>query len=69
MVEVRVVATAGLGDRSYVVTDGDVAVVIDPQRDIDRTLDAAADATITHVFETPHPQRLRDQRPRPGAPL
>ena len=52
MVEVRVVATAGLGDRSYVVTDGDVAVVIDPQRDIDRTLDAASDATITHVFET-----------------
>lgn len=52
MVEVRVVETPGLGDRSYVVTDGDVAVVIDPQRDIDRALHAAADAAITHVFET-----------------
>src|SRR5688572_11704492 len=52
MVQVRVVETPGLGDRSYVVTDGDVAVVVDPQRDIDRVLAAAADVTITHVFET-----------------
>lgn len=51
MVHVRIVETPGLGDRSYVVSDGEVAVVIDPQRDIDRIL-AVADAPITHVFET-----------------
>ena len=52
MAEVRVVETPGLGDRSYVISDGDVAVVIDPQRDIDRVLDVAAGVPITHVFET-----------------
>src|ERR1700691_5664172 len=44
----------GLGDRSYLVHDGDVAVVIDPQREPERYT-AAADAlgvTITHVLET-----------------
>jgi glyoxylase-like metal-dependent hydrolase (beta-lactamase superfamily II)/rhodanese-related sulfurtransferase len=46
--------TPTLGDRSYLVHDGRVAVVIDPQRDIDRVLALAADAgvRITHVFET-----------------
>jgi glyoxylase-like metal-dependent hydrolase (beta-lactamase superfamily II) len=44
--------TPSLGDRSYVVTDGTVAVVIDPQRDIDRVLAAAGEARITHVLET-----------------
>ena len=46
--------TSSLGDRSYLAHDGQVAVVIDPQRDIDRVLDLAADAgvRITHVFET-----------------
>jgi glyoxylase-like metal-dependent hydrolase (beta-lactamase superfamily II)/rhodanese-related sulfurtransferase len=46
--------TPSLGDRSYVVTDGDVAVVVDPQRDIDRILDVVAGrgARITHVLET-----------------
>lgn len=52
MVDVRIIDTPGLGDRSYLVTDGRVAVVIDPQRDIDRVLAAAGDALITHVFET-----------------
>jgi len=52
MLEIRIVETPGLGDRSYVVTDGRVAVVVDPQRDIDRVLDAAGDAAITHVLET-----------------
>lgn len=52
MLDIRIVETPGLGDRSYVVTDGDVAVVIDPQRDIDRILDVAGDIPITHVFET-----------------
>ncbi len=46
--------TASLGDRSYLVHDGEVALVVDPQRDIDRVLRAAerAGVTITHVAET-----------------
>jgi hydroxyacylglutathione hydrolase len=52
VVEVRIVETPGLGDRSYLVTDGQVAVAIDPQRDIDRVLDAADGTPITHVLET-----------------
>jgi glyoxylase-like metal-dependent hydrolase (beta-lactamase superfamily II)/rhodanese-related sulfurtransferase len=52
VVDVRIVETPGLGDRSYLVSDGRVAVAIDPQRDIDRILDAAGGVPITHVFET-----------------
>ncbi len=52
MLDIRIVETPGLGDRSYVVTDGDVAVVIDPQRDIDRILDSVGDTPVTHVLET-----------------
>lgn len=46
--------TPTLGDRSYLVHDGVVALVIDPQRDIDRVLDLADrhGVRITHVFET-----------------
>ena len=46
--------TPSLGDRSYLVHDGAVAFVVDPQRDIDRVLDLAEEAgvRITHVFET-----------------
>ena len=36
MLNVEVIATEELGDRSYLAHDGAVAVVIDPQRDIDR---------------------------------
>ncbi len=36
MLNVEVIDTSELGDRSYVVHDGSTAVVIDPQRDIDR---------------------------------
>lgn len=50
--QVSIIETSGLGDRSYVVTDVDTAVVIDPQRDIDRVLDVVGDARITHVVET-----------------
>ncbi|KAE8764217.1 MBL fold metallo-hydrolase [Georgenia thermotolerans] len=48
------IETPSLGDRSYLVHDGEVAFVVDPQRDIDRVLDAAdrAGVRITHVFET-----------------
>jgi glyoxylase-like metal-dependent hydrolase (beta-lactamase superfamily II) len=35
MVHVEVIATEELGDRSYLAHDGRVAVVVDPQRDID----------------------------------
>ncbi len=54
MTEIVTIETKSLGDRSYVVSDGEVAAVIDPQRDIDRVL-AVADrlgVRITHVFET-----------------
>ena len=37
------IETPTLGDRSYLVHDGEVAFVVDPQRDIDRVLDLAAD--------------------------
>lgn len=52
--EVVVIETRPLGDRSYLVHDGDLALVIDPQRDTDRVEAAAAEANvrITHVAET-----------------
>ena len=50
--QVHAIETSGLGDRSYIVTDGGVAVVVDPQRDIDRVLESVGDARITHVLET-----------------
>lgn len=51
---VTVVETSSLGDRTYLLHHGDVAVVIDPQRDIDRVLAAAGrlGVRITHVAET-----------------
>lgn len=52
MLNVSIIETSGLGDRSYLVSDGEVAVVVDPQRDIDRVLELARDLRITHVLET-----------------
>jgi len=53
---VRVVSieTPSLGDRSYLVTDGEATLVVDPQRDFDRVLDLAAElgVRVTHVAET-----------------
>ncbi|MCB0949310.1 MAG: MBL fold metallo-hydrolase [Mycobacterium sp.] len=51
---VTIIETTGLGDRSYLVSADGIAVVIDPQRDIDRVLDLAREAgvRITHVLET-----------------
>jgi hypothetical protein len=37
-VEVAAIDTTALGDRSYLAHDGSVALVVDPQRDIDRVL-------------------------------
>jgi hydroxyacylglutathione hydrolase len=48
------VDTPTLGDRTYVVHDGEVAFVVDPQRDIDRVMAVleGAGVRLTHVFET-----------------
>jgi hydroxyacylglutathione hydrolase len=53
-VKVAVIDTPTLGDRSYLVDDGETAVVIDPQRDIDRVVAQAAarGVRIAHVLET-----------------
>jgi glyoxylase-like metal-dependent hydrolase (beta-lactamase superfamily II)/rhodanese-related sulfurtransferase len=40
------IETPELGDRSYLVHDGELALVIDPQRDIDRVLAAADEAGV-----------------------
>jgi len=68
MVTIVPVETPTLGDRSYLAHDGHVALVVDPQRDIDRVLDLAESTgvRITHVFETHIPQRLRHRGPGPG---
>lgn len=54
MIDVHTIETKSLGDRSYLATDGDVAVVIDPQRDLDRVLSLidAQGVRLTHVLET-----------------
>ena len=53
-IEVLTVETPSLGDRSYVVHDGQVAFVVDPQRDIDRVLALLEQHRVEpiHVFET-----------------
>lgn len=53
-ISVDVIETPGLGDRSYLATDGRVAVVVDPQRDIDRVLGRLDErgVQLTHVLET-----------------
>ena len=54
MLDIVTIQTPSLGDRSYLVTDGATALVVDPQRDIDRVLalTAGRGVTVTHVFET-----------------
>src|SRR5512146_1654492 len=54
MIDVVRIETPTLGDRSYLVHDGEAALVVDPPRDIDR-ITALADelgVRITHVAET-----------------
>lgn len=54
MVSVETIETPSLGDRSYLIHDDTTAVVIDPQRDIDRVqrlLDEHG-LRLTHVLET-----------------
>jgi glyoxylase-like metal-dependent hydrolase (beta-lactamase superfamily II)/rhodanese-related sulfurtransferase len=54
LIDIAVIDTPSLGDRSYLATDGAVAIVVDPQRDIDRVVAVAESrgVRITHVFET-----------------
>jgi hydroxyacylglutathione hydrolase len=54
VIEIIPIDTPALGDRSYLAHDGQRALVIDPQRDIDRVLALASSrgVTITHIFET-----------------
>ena len=51
---VRTLETPSLGDRSYVVHDGETAFVVDPQRDLDRVLAVLDEdgVRLTHVLET-----------------
>jgi hydroxyacylglutathione hydrolase len=48
------IETPELGDRSYLVHDGEAALVVDPQRDIERVLTVAeaVGVQVTHVAET-----------------
>jgi hydroxyacylglutathione hydrolase len=52
--DVSIIETSSLGDRSYLISESGAAVVVDPQRDIDRVLALADDlgVRITHVLET-----------------
>jgi hydroxyacylglutathione hydrolase len=54
MIDILTIETRSLGDRSYLAHDGDRAVVVDPQRDIDRVLALAAEhrVLIATVLET-----------------
>jgi hydroxyacylglutathione hydrolase len=54
VIEVVTIDTQSLGDRTYLATDGVSALVIDPQRDVDRVFAAAAarGVAVTDVFET-----------------
>lgn len=54
MIDIVAIDTPTLGDRGYLATDGEVALVVDAQRDFDRITELASDrgVTITHVLET-----------------
>jgi hydroxyacylglutathione hydrolase len=54
MIRIVTIETPSLGDRSYIAHDGSRAIVVDPQRDLDRVLDVlhAQNLSVTHVVET-----------------
>ena len=51
---IDIIETTGLGNRSYLVCEGGIAVVIDPPRDIDRVLALVDErcVLVSHVLET-----------------
>ena len=49
MIQAMAISTPELGDRSYLLHDGEVGVAIDPQRDTDRLLDVAVGAGVRIV--------------------
>ena len=53
MITVTPIDTPGLGDRTYLAHDGEVALVVDPQRDYDRVLEAAEAAGSPLLAEIP----------------
>ncbi|SDG04459.1 Glyoxylase, beta-lactamase superfamily II [Blastococcus aurantiacus] len=46
--QIDIIETTGLGDRSYLISEDGVGVVVDPQRDIDRVL-ALAEKRAVHI--------------------
>ena len=50
--EVTTIRTEGLGDSTYVLTYKGQAIIVDPQRDIDRILDELDNATPRYILET-----------------
>ncbi len=52
--EVTGIRTASLGDATYIVANGDHAIIVDPQRDIGRFIEILEEQglTLTHVLET-----------------
>jgi hydroxyacylglutathione hydrolase len=58
VVEILTIQTPSLGDRSYLVTDGTAALVVDPQRDIDRVLALTASRGIAAWPWPARPARL-----------
>ena len=52
--EILIIETPNLGDRSYVVGMGETAVVVDPQRDIDRVYSVLEGRGWTHWLQVPY---------------
>lgn len=52
--EIVIISTPELGDRSYVAATGTTAVIVDPQRDIDRVLAVIEERgwQVSHIVET-----------------
>ena len=59
--EVIGIRTASLGDATYILTIGEHAVIIDPQRDIGRFIDVLDERglTLTHVLEILHHEQFQ----------
>lgn len=58
-IAVIAVETPTLGDRSYLVHDGEVAFVVDPQRDIDRVVALLDEHRLRLTHSAPPGSRAR----------